>query len=61
MRTDKYRLTIWVDMQHPGTEPIAVELYDHHRDPDENINIAKNPKNIKLIRKLSKQIKIKNI
>jgi iduronate 2-sulfatase len=59
MRTDRYRLTIWIDLQHPDTEPIAVELYDHDSDPDENINIAKNPKNIKLIRKLSKQIKIK--
>jgi len=59
MRTDRYRLTIWVDTQHPDCEPVAVELYDHHKDPDENINIAVNSENAKLIRKLITQIKIK--
>lgn len=59
MRTDRYRLTIWVDTQHPDSEPVAVELYDHHKDPDENINIAVNSENTKLIRKLITQIKIK--
>jgi iduronate 2-sulfatase len=37
MRTDRYRFTQW---QVPGTDFRAYELYDHHTDPDENINLA---------------------
>lgn len=57
MRTDRYRLTIWVDMRNPDTDPIAVELYDHEKDPNENINIAGNPENEPLISKLMFQLK----
>jgi len=59
MRTDRYRLTIWTDMRHPNSEPIAVELYDHQKDPDENVNIAGNPENAQLIKKLMTQLKMK--
>ncbi len=58
MRTDRYRLTIWTDMRHPNSEPIAVELYDAQRDPDENVNIAGNPENAQLIKKLMTQLKM---
>ncbi|MHC4751624.1 MAG: sulfatase/phosphatase domain-containing protein, partial [Planctomycetota bacterium] len=57
MRTDKYRFTVWIDVRHPDSEPIAVELYDHQKDPDENVNIAVNPENAELIKQLTFQIK----
>lgn len=38
MRTDRYRLVLWVDYRAPREEPIAVELYDHENDPKENTN-----------------------
>jgi arylsulfatase A-like enzyme len=40
MRTERYRFTVWVGRNdHSRIE--AVELYDHHTDPQENTNIAK--------------------
>jgi len=60
MRTDRYRLTIWIDVRHPDIEPVAVELYDHHKDPDENVNVAVKPENTELIKKLINQIKTEN-
>jgi hypothetical protein len=59
MRTDKYRFTVWIDVRYPDSEPIAVELYDHQKDPDENVNIAVNPENAELIKQLTFQIKTK--
>ena len=59
MRTDKYRFTVWIDTQHPDSEPIAVELYDHRKDAGENVNIAYNPENAELIRKLTIRIRTK--
>lgn len=39
MRTDRYRFTLWQHRDDP--EKIdGVELYDHARDPEENINLA---------------------
>ena len=40
MRTDRYRLVLWVDDRRRREEPIARELYDHRNDPDENLNLA---------------------
>ena len=40
MRTDRYRLVVWKDVQHPEAEPVFVELYDHKTDPTETVNIA---------------------
>jgi arylsulfatase A-like enzyme len=57
MRTDRYRLTIWVDVRAPDAEPIAVELYDHREDPKENVNVAGNPVNARLVRKLIAKMK----
>lgn len=37
MRTDRYRYTEW---REPGKDPVAIELYDHQEDPDENVNLA---------------------
>jgi len=57
MRTDRYRLTIWVDVRNPDAEPIATELYDHGEDPHENVNVAGNPENAPLVGKLIVQLK----
>ena len=57
MRTDRYRFTIWLDVRNPDADPIATELYDHREDPDENNNVAHNPVNAPLIRKLTARMK----
>ena len=54
MRTDRYRFTVWVnDKDH--TKVDAVELYDHQTDPQENVNIAKDPANAALVKQLTEQ------
>lgn len=54
MRTDRYRLTVWVDRKdHSKIE--AVELYDHQVDPMENNNIAGEPANTELVGHLMTQ------
>ena len=56
MRTDRYRLTVWVsDTDHAKVD--ATELYDHQIDPQENVNIAKDPANAELVAKLMIQWK----
>ncbi|MEI8291189.1 MAG: sulfatase [Verrucomicrobiota bacterium] len=54
MRTDRYRLTVWVD-RNDHTKVDATELYDHQTDPQENVNIAKVPANASLLRTLMAQ------
>ena len=39
MRTQRYRLTRWVDRDNHD-QVDAVELYDHQTDPEENTNLA---------------------
>jgi arylsulfatase A-like enzyme len=56
MRTDRYRLTCWVDRK-DHTKVDAIELYDHQSDPQENKNIAENPKNKELVATLTTQWK----
>jgi iduronate 2-sulfatase len=57
MRTDRYRLVVWVDDRaRRREEPIAIELYDHSNDPNENVNLAADPAHANLIRKLSTQL-----
>jgi iduronate 2-sulfatase len=56
MRTDRYRFTRWVHIS-DLTRVDAVELYDHEKDPQENRNIAGNPENSELIKRLTKQLK----
>jgi arylsulfatase A-like enzyme len=43
MRTDRYRLTRWVE-EGDHSKVAAVELYDHQTDPQENVNIAGDPR-----------------
>jgi iduronate 2-sulfatase len=54
MRTDRYRLTRWVDRMN-STDVAAVELYDHQSDPQENTNIANRPENASLLKQLTEQ------
>ncbi len=57
MRTDRYRFTRWVDTREPNAPPIAVELYDHETDPEENTNIAADPVHAALVEQLTRQMK----
>jgi len=50
MRTDGYRYTEWAE---PGKPPIGIELYDHEKDPAENVNLANRPENKELVKELS--------
>ncbi len=54
MRTDRYRLTRWVEKR-DHSKVDAVELYDHKTDPMETVNIANDPKNAKLVADLTVQ------
>lgn len=53
MRTKHYRFIVWKDREHPKTEPLYYELYNHKKDPTETVNIA--DQNPKLVEKLLKQ------
>ena len=54
MRTERYRFTRWVNRK-DHSKVDAVELYDHQTDPQENVNIANDPKNAALMAKLTEQ------
>lgn len=54
MRTDRYRFTEWRDRINGNV--VAIELYDHETDPQENINIAEDPKFEELIQELSSKL-----
>jgi iduronate 2-sulfatase len=56
MRTDRYRFTVWVDRK-DHTLVNVMELYDHQTDPQENTNIAKDPANADLVKRLLDQWK----
>jgi len=53
MRTGRYRLTRWLK---PDGSEVAVELYDHHNDPQENENIASGPRNASVVEELTIQM-----
>ncbi len=52
MRTDRYRFTRWLD-RYDHSKVIAMELYDHQNDPQENENIANDAQHRTTVRKLS--------
>ena len=56
MRTDRYRFTVWVNRK-DRTKVEATELYDHQTDPQENVNVAQEPANQKLVAGLMEQWK----
>lgn len=41
MRTDRYRLVVWQDVRNPDADPVDIELYDHSKDFQETVNVAK--------------------
>ena len=55
MRTDLWRYTEWRKVD--GGEVIAVELYDHTTDPNENVNIAADKVNAQTLSQLAAQMK----
>jgi arylsulfatase A-like enzyme len=54
MRTDRYRFTRWENREDPE-DVLAVEIYDHRRDPGENVNLAAQEGNEVLIDRLTEQ------
>ncbi len=54
MRTDRYRYTEWIGS---SKEIRARELYDHHNDPNELINLAGSPKASAILEQLEKKMK----
>jgi arylsulfatase A-like enzyme len=58
MRTDRYRFTLWQKRQKDHAT-VAVELYDHLTDPDENVNAASDPANAALVETLTAQLTAK--
>ncbi len=60
MRTDRYHYIEWYywdDKNKVALDYVTAELYDHQNDPEENVNIAPNPLNSKLIDELGKKLK----
>ncbi len=57
MRTERYRLILWVDYRDPQSKPYGVELYDQKTDPDENVNLAVQPEYATLVAQLIAQLK----
>ncbi len=56
MRTNRHRFVYWTDDRRPD-RPVAMELYDHQTDPDENVNVAGDPRNRALVEQLILQLK----
>ena len=52
MATEQFRYTEWLNKK--TGKPDSVELYNHKKDPSENINIANNPENKEIIKRLSR-------
>lgn len=55
MRTERYRLVEWFRWDMHNKVPLelaAQELYDHHNDPNENVNIAARPENREVLARL---------
>lgn len=51
IKTDRYRYTEWI--KNSTNELLAIDLFDHQTDPDENYGIASNPENAQIIKELS--------
>ena len=55
LRTNRYRFTQWQHSKSPA-DTVALELYDHLKDPSETDNIAARPENAALIKELTAQL-----
>ena len=60
IKTDRYRYTEWLPFDEETATvvgaPVAVELYDHDRDPGENANLAGLEENAELVESLSARL-----
>ena len=54
MRTERYRFTRW-QLRNDPQRVVALELYDHVNDPQENVNIANDSAHRSIVEKLTKQ------
>lgn len=54
MRTDRYRLVVWLDHRNRSAEPVYIELFDHKTDPQETKNVAADQPEV--VSKLQKQL-----
>ena len=54
IRTERFRFIRWQDRK--TGKVVATELYDHEKDPDENVSIAGAGDNAELVRKLSAKL-----
>jgi iduronate 2-sulfatase len=57
MRTDRYRLVLWLDDRDQAAEPLAVELYDYQSDSKADVNLAARPEYRKSVDQLISQRK----
>jgi arylsulfatase A-like enzyme len=57
VRNDHFRFVYWCDDRKPD-QPLALELYDHGKDPDENENVAAKPDHAQKIAALRKQLEV---
>ena len=55
MRTNRYRYTEW--WQRETGDVLARELYDHKRDPQENVNAVARPEYAEAVVQLAKQLR----
>jgi arylsulfatase A-like enzyme len=55
MRTERFRYTEWQDRK--TKEALARELYDHDKDPDENVNAVDQPEYAKDVERLAAMLK----
>jgi hypothetical protein len=55
MRTKRFRYTKWQDK--PTGQVMARELYDHDKDPNENVNVADESEYKQEIQQLSEMLK----
>jgi arylsulfatase A-like enzyme len=55
IRTDRYRYTEWRRVK--DDELLAAELYDHESDSAENLNVAGEPANAAVVKRLSAMLK----
>jgi len=54
MRTERFRYTEWQDTK--TNKVLARELYDHEKDPHENVNTAAEPKYKQDVERLSQML-----
>ncbi|MEX0324308.1 MAG: sulfatase [Puniceicoccaceae bacterium] len=61
MRSAMYRLVVWTDYRDKSMKPLYVELYNHHKDPQETVNVADdNPEIVeKLLKRMKNQLRSK--